>query len=177
MTTTGPATDIPPGTALLLVDFQDWIIERYVSVTGPAAVECAENLHRSFRDRGRLVVHVRHQAQDAPPPTLGLRRDISDRVAVEADEWVITKTTISAFGVPALHDMLQEALIATIVLAGVVTEAAVKQTALDAITRGYHVVIPVESVASSTPAIKNDTLGALATAGAEIRLTAPRAGS
>lgn len=168
MTTTDPAADFPRGTALLLVDFQDWIIERYVSVAGPAAAECAENLHRSFRDRW-LVLHVRHQVQDAPPPTLGLRGDISEAVAVEADEWVITKTTISAFGVPALHDMLQEARIATIVVAGVVTEAAVEQTAIDAIALGYQVVIPAECVASSTPAIKNDTLGTLAAAGVEIR--------
>ena len=165
MTTTDPAADFPPGTALLLVDFQDWIIERYVSVAGPAAAECADNLHRTFRDRGRLVLHVRHQVQDAPPPTLGRRGDICEAVAVEADEWVITKTTISAFGVPALHDMLREARIATIVIAGVVTEAAVQQTAIDALARGYQVVIPAECVASSTPAIKNEALGTLAAAG------------
>lgn len=169
MTTEPLNTHVPSGTALLMVDFQDWILTAYAAEDGPAAAGRAEEIHRSFRAQGRHVIHVRHQVENGRPPTRGGRFDISAAVVVEADEWVITKTTISAFGVAELHDRLQAEQITTIVLAGVVTEAAVQQTALDALILGYHLVIPRTAVASSTAVLKQDTLRALAAAGCEIR--------
>ena len=66
---------------------------------------------------------------------------------------ICDKTTFSAFGDGTLPEVLAARGVDTLVLAGVETDVCVLATALDAIDRGYRVVIAVDAVTSwSLPA-------------------------
>jgi nicotinamidase-related amidase len=137
--------------ALILIDLQGWIVERYAPDGGMAAARAAEQARRSFRTPGDLVVHVRHLAIDGSDggPDAPATRFV-DAVTVEDDEPVVTKYDRSAFAGTPLDGMLRDHAVRDVVLAGLVTEGGIASTAVDALRLGYQVSVLLPAIAGNT---------------------------
>jgi nicotinamidase-related amidase len=83
------------------------------------------------------------------PAMLDLVEELAPLAAPEA---VCNKATFSAFADGPLPDVLRTRQVDTLVLAGAETDVCVLATALDAVDRGYRVVVARDAVTSSSPA-------------------------
>lgn len=72
--------------------------------------------------------------------------EIDDRVPPRPDEPVWVKPASSAFFATALDSFLVAAGVDTLIIAGCVTSGCVRATAIDAVSRGYRVIVPLECV-------------------------------
>ncbi|HLL66029.1 MAG TPA: isochorismatase family cysteine hydrolase [Micromonosporaceae bacterium] len=152
--------------ALILIDLQEWVVQRYAPGGGRAAAREAERARRSFRRSGRLVVHVRHLARDgsdggADSPT----NRFVDPVTVEDGEPLLDKYDRSAFAGTTLDQVLRERAVDAVVLAGLVTEGGIASTATDALRLGYRVSVLLPAIAGNTPEGHRQTLDDLRNAG------------
>jgi nicotinamidase-related amidase len=156
--------------ALILIDLQEWIVERYAPDGGMAAARAAEQARRSFRESGDLVVHVRHLALDGSDggPDSRTTRFV-DAVTVEDGEPVINKYDRSAFAGTALDGILRAQAVGDVVLAGLVTEGGIASTAIDAQRLGYKVSVLLPAIAGNTPQGHRDTLDDLRDRGVTLR--------
>lgn len=156
--------------ALILIDLQEWIVERYAPGGGMAAARAAEQARRLFREPGNLVVHVRHLALDGSDggSDSSTTRFIHP-VTVEDGEPVVNKYDRSAFAGTPLDDMLRDHAVRDIVLAGLVTEGGIASTAIDALRLGYEVSVLLPAIAGNTPQGHRDTLEDLRERGVTLR--------
>ncbi|MGC4876067.1 cysteine hydrolase family protein [Micromonospora sp. DT43] len=145
--------------ALILIDLQWWVVERYAPDGGMAAARAAEQARQSFRAPGDLVVHVRHLALDGSDggPDAPATRFV-DTVTVGDGEPVVTKHDRSAFADTQLDGMLRDHAVDDVVLAGLVTEGGVASTAVDALRLGYRVSVLLPAIAGNTPEGHRNTL-------------------
>jgi len=65
---------------------------------------------------------------------------------------------ITDFYQSPVHDFLKARGIDTVILAGATTSGSIRATTIDAMQRGYHVVIPEEAVGDRNQALQNNTL-------------------
>lgn len=139
-------------TALILIDLQEWVVERYAPDGGMAAARAAEQARRSFRESGGLVVHVRHLALDGSDggPDSSATRFV-DAVTVDNGEPVVDKYDRSAFAGTSLDDTLRDHAVRDVVLAGLVTEGGIASTAIDALRLGYRVSVLLPAIAANAP--------------------------
>jgi maleamate amidohydrolase len=72
--------------------------------------------------------------------------DIDDRLAPAAGEPVITKVFPSAFFGTQLISLLVSAQCDSVIVTGASTSGCVRATTVDAVSHGYHVVVPREAV-------------------------------
>ncbi|MGW4498317.1 cysteine hydrolase family protein [Micromonospora sp. NPDC004336] len=156
--------------ALILIDLQEWVVERYAPDGGMAAARAAERARRSFRRSGDLVVHVRHLALDGSDggPGSATTRFV-DAVTVEDGEPVVDKHDRSAFAGTALDDTLRDHAVDGVVLAGLVTEGGIASTAVDALRLGYEVSVLLPAIAANTPERHRRTLDDLRGRGVTLR--------
>ena len=71
------------------------------------------------------------------------------------------KPTYSVFALPGFAERLETEGIDTLVVSGVETDACVLASVLGAVDRGFHVVLPADAVASSSPPAHEATLSHL----------------
>jgi nicotinamidase-related amidase len=156
--------------ALILIDLQDWVVERYAPDGGAVAARAAEQARRSFRESGDLVVHVRHLALDGSDggPGSPMTRFI-DAVTVEDGEPVVDKYDRSAFAGTTLDSMLRDHAVRDVMLAGLVTEGGIASTAADALRLGYTVSVLLPAIAGNTPEGHRSTLDDLRDRGVTLR--------
>jgi nicotinamidase-related amidase len=156
--------------ALILIDLQDWVVERYAPDGGMAAARAAEQARRSFRAAGDLVVHVQHLALDGSDggPDAPATRFV-DAVTIEEGEPVVTKHDRSALAGTPLDAMLRDHAVRDVVLAGLVTEGGIASTALDALRLGYRVSVLLPAIAGNSPDGHRDTLDDLRGRGVALR--------
>lgn len=156
--------------ALVLVDFQEWIVERYAPDGGLAAARAAERARRTVRAAGGLVVHVRHLAPDGSdggPDSTATR--FVDAVSVDDGEPVVTKHDRSAFAGTPLDGVLRDHAVGDVVLAGLVTEGGIASTAVDALRLGYPVSVLMSAIAGHDPDTHRDALADLRARGVTLR--------
>jgi ureidoacrylate peracid hydrolase len=79
------------------------------------------------------------------------------------DDIVVPKRRYSAFFGTDLDLHLRERTIATVLVAGVVTNICVRSTVHDAFFLGYEVVVPLECVAATSPQAQDTSLYDIAT--------------
>ena len=79
--------------------------------------------------------------------------EVIDEVRSAAGGRVIEKETFSCFGCREFVDAVKSTGRRTLIITGVETHICVLQTTIDALKRGYRVVIPIDAVASQ---IKKD---------------------
>jgi len=132
-------------------------------------------LQAFFRGHGRQIVYARlglltadgrdlapwswqHAAQQAAAPAAPPRyppgapeRELWPALAPRPDELVLDTTTLSPFNSTALDQYLRNMQIENLVVAGVLTDAAVEITARDAGDRGYHVMAVEDACAALAP--------------------------
>jgi len=156
--------------ALILIDLQEWIVERYAPKGGMAAARAAEQARGSFRASGDLVVHVRHLAFDGSDggPDSSTTRFVN-AVTVEDGESVVTKYDRSAFAGTPLDGMLRDQAVRDVVLAGLVTEGGIASTAIDALRLGYQVSVLLPAIAGNRPDGHRDALDDLRDRGVTLR--------
>lgn len=74
-------------------------------------------------------------------------QEVVDQLGVRADEVTIPKYMPSVFQGTELHSCLEQRGVDTLIVCGLVTSGCVRATVVDAFSRNYRVVVPVECVA------------------------------
>lgn len=145
--------------ALILIDCQNTYREGVMQLDGvePALVQC-QTLLKRFRDAGRPVVHIQHDAGKGSP------YDVTDRIGAIADivqpkdgEPVIVKAYPSSFEKTGLHDLLQGLGVTDLTIAGFMTHVCVNSTARAAFNHGYRPT--VVAGATATRSLESPTGG------------------
>jgi nicotinamidase-related amidase len=122
-------------TALLLIDIQYFYFEGGSSALVdplPASVNAAKLLS-SFRERGNLVVHVKHGE--------GQQSDIHENVKPLDSEKVIVKNEVNSFLNTDLHEYLKTNQIDSLVLCGMQTHMCLEAATRAAADFGFNCTV------------------------------------
>jgi nicotinamidase-related amidase len=153
----------PGRTALVLVDLQNGVVGMPVApLSGEEVVSAATTLARHFRRSGAPVVAVtvgypggELPPVDAPLPPLPESMPTGwDQVVdglAEPSDIRITKPGWGAFAATGLADALRERGVDTVVLAGIATNFGVEQTAREAVSHGFAVLVASDATSSVSP--------------------------
>ncbi|MFI8460584.1 cysteine hydrolase family protein [Kitasatospora sp. NPDC085464] len=167
----GPAT--APGTVLVLVDLQQWIVDRpSAPLAGADVVRSAARLKTAFEDAGRPVVLVRYarlDGSDGGPDSVFNR--FAPEVAARPGNEVVTKYGIDAFEGTDLAERLRRLGAARLVIAGITTEYGVGETVRTALTLGHPVAVPEDAVTALAAPAHTAALHALRGLGATVTTT------
>lgn len=129
--------------ALVLIDCQNTYREGVMQLEGvePALVQCQKLLAR-YRDAGRPVIHIQHDAGTGSP------YDVNDRIGAIADivkprdgEPIVVKTYPSSFEKTNLDDLLKGFGVEDVALVGFMTHVCVNSTARAAFNHGYRATV------------------------------------
>lgn len=156
----------PSTTALLVMDYQNGILER---VDAPALLAGAQEAIAWLRQRGGTIGYVRVAFGDgeAPSGTMGRRigreaaqtmfhadapaTQIHADIAPQAGDIVVRKTRVGPFGTTDLHEQLTARGIDTLILAGISTSGVVLSTVRDAHDRDYRLIVVSDLCADPEP--------------------------
>ena len=95
-------------------------------------------LGRKLSEKGWLL---------STPPGMPDANTVTDRLAPEPGEVVVSKAKPSAFFGTPLEAYLNLLRVDTIIVGGMVTSGCVRATVIDGYMRNYHVVVPEDAVA------------------------------
>jgi len=162
--------DIDPArTALLVMDYQNGIMERVSD--GEGLLAAARETIELVRGRGGQIGYVRVGFADgeAPTGTMGSRigvdaartafhadapaTQIHDEIAPRDGDIVVRKTRVGPFLTTDLDARLRERSIDTLLLAGVSTSGVVLSTVRDAHDRDYRLIVISDLCADPEPDI------------------------
>ncbi|GJD94079.1 cysteine hydrolase family protein [Methylobacterium iners] len=138
------------GSALLMIDLQNTYREGLMRLEGvePAIVEARKLLDRA-RNAGIPIIHVRHDAGEGSPYDVRAPiGQISDEVAPQGDEAVITKAYPSAFVGTDLQARLDAAGVKDVIVAGFMTHMCVNSTSRSAFSLGYRPTVVASATAT-----------------------------
>ena len=147
----GPALALPDDAALLLIDFQDAIDDPvWGRRNNPGAEAVAARLLTSWRAAGRPVIHVQHLSPDPRSPYRPGQPGVEFRTALRpfSGEVVVQKATTNAFVDTGLEALLRQQGIATLVVAGLITNKSVEATVRMAGNLGYRVLVVSDATAT-----------------------------
>ena len=145
--------------ALVLIDCQTTYREGVMQLDGvePALLQC-QNLLARYRDAGRPVIHIQHDAGAGSPydvnTSLGA---IADIVKPRDGEPVVVKNYPSSFEKTNLDDLLKSYGVEDVALVGFMTHVCVNSTARAAFNHGYRAT--VVGNATATRSLANPTGG------------------
>ena len=132
--------------ALILVDIQndyfeggDWPVAKMQTVASNAAL-----LLEQARQRGEMVVHIRHQMPSDAAPFFcpgSKGADIHASVAPIPDEAVIVKARPNSFAGTDLLNQLQSAGVESVVICGAMSQMCIDATTRAAVDHGFQVSI------------------------------------
>ena len=143
--------------ALVLIDCQNTYREGVMQLEGvePALAQC-QTLLKRFRDAGRPVIHIQHDAGvGSPYDVTAPIGAIADVVAPRDGEPVVVKAYPSSFEKTNLHDLLQGYGVTDLTIAGFMTHVCVNSTARAAFNHGYKPT--VVAAATATRSLANPT--------------------
>lgn len=136
--------------ALIMVDLQNTYTQGVMQLEGvePAVVQAKALLAR-FRDAGRPVIHIIHDAGVGSPYDItGEIGQIISAVAPLPGEAVIAKNYPSSFEKTDLDAQLKTLGISNIVLAGFMTHMCINSTARAGFNHGYSPTIVASTTAT-----------------------------
>ena len=145
--------------ALVLIDCQNTYREGIMQLEGvePALLECQRLLQR-FRDAGRPVIHIQHDAGvGSPYDVQGHSGAIADVVAPRTGEPVVVKSYPSSFEKTNLDDILKGYGVEDLTIAGFMTHVCINSTARAAFNHGYKPTVVAS--ATATRALASPTGG------------------
>lgn len=146
--------------ALIIVDMLKDFIDDGAPLEVPAGRWVVENIAgeiRYHRERKRPIIYVcdRHEPNDPefeywPPHAIKGTRgaEVIDALAPQTTDYIIEKTSYSAFFRTNLEKLLNELEIDEVLICGVLTNICVLYTAVDALMRGIRVIVPETCVAA-----------------------------
>jgi nicotinamidase-related amidase len=136
--------------ALIIVDAQNTYTEGVMKLDGmdSALDECKKLLNR-FRNVERPIFHIQHNAGTGTP------YDVNDRIGQIIDivsplngEAVITKNYPDSFVQTELDELLKQAGISNLILAGFMSHMCVNSTARGAFSLGYNPTVVASATAT-----------------------------
>ena len=136
--------------ALVLIDIQNTYREGVMRLSGvePAVAEAAILLKRA-RESGVPVFHIQHNAGPGSPYDITAEiGQISQEVAPQDGEAVITKAFPSSFVGTDLEDRLKRAGVTDLILAGFMTHMCVNSTARSPFNLGFHPTVVASATAT-----------------------------
>ncbi|KAF6577891.1 hydrolase [Paenibacillus sp. EKM212P] len=149
----------PQKTALVVIDLQKWIGNKYAPYSAEQVVSNAAALADTFREQGSMVALVRVSSKDlkdiprpkldSPAPPLNLPEgwdQIVPEMRVTETDHIITKKQWGAFYGTELDLQLRRRGIDTIVLCGIATELGVDTTAREAFMHGYQLILAIDAM-------------------------------
>jgi len=151
-------TALDKNTALVLIDFQNMVVETPVAHSVDDVLNNANKLIAAFRNKNLPVVIVNVKPKDAA--WLKSRKDvkmpafpndenlykITNKLHTDSSDIFITKHTWNAFFETALHELLQKNAVTGIVLTGISTSIGVEGTARAASELGYNISFAVDAM-------------------------------
>ncbi|WNI18199.1 cysteine hydrolase family protein [Actinacidiphila sp. ITFR-21] len=165
----------PSGTALLLMDFQQGIVDR---LGDPAVLEAAAHALEAARAAGAPVVHVRVAFRPGYPEVSADNRSFaaiatgagdftesSPQTRVHAalapggGEPVVVKRRVSAFTGSDLEVVLRARGVRTLALAGIATSGVVLSTLREAADRDFRLAVLSDACADGDPEVHRVLLG------------------
>ena len=148
--------------ALILIDCQNTYRQGIMRLEGVehALADCQSLLQR-FRDAGRPVIHIQHNAGVGSPYDITAPIGaIADPVAPRDGEPVVVKAYPSSCQKTNLHELLQGYGVTDLTIAGFMTHVCVNSTARAAFNHGYRPTVVAS--ATATRALPNPTGGVIA---------------
>lgn len=155
--------------AIVNVDFQNAYtrIDRYKTAyeTDPRQIEFTNTISRLARLRGMPVIwtHVAYTEDASDAGVWGTRTNTADslqnikydsdrhsfddRCEIDPGDTIYTKRMPSAFFETPLQSLLVWHKVDTVVVTGGSTSGCVRATAVDALSRGYRTIVPIETCA------------------------------
>ncbi len=145
--------------ALIIIDAQNTYLEGVMQLEGvETALEDCRRMLQRFRDAGRPVFHIRHDAGvGSPYDVTAPIGQIADAVAPIDGEPVITKNFPNSFAETDLDALLKEAGVENLILVGFMSHMCVNSTARGAFTLGYRATVVAS--ATATRALPSSTTG------------------
>jgi len=155
----------PRRTALVLIDLQNWIVNRPLAPhSGEDVVDRSLKMAKALRKAGGVVVLVRVAFSDGygdvvkvpvdSPMILPEDRMPADaiafdkRISTSIADVVITKRQWSAFHGTELDLQLRRRGVDTVIVSGIATNFGVEATVRDAFAHNYAPVVPEDAVSS-----------------------------
>lgn len=145
--------------ALILIDCQETYRRGVMQLEGvePALQEAAALLKR-FRDAGRPIIHIQHDAGEGTPYDIKAPiGQIADPVKPLEGEHVIVKNFPNSFEQTTLDEHLKSLGIKNVVYVGFMSHMCVNSTARASFNKGYGTTVVAN--ATATRALKNPTNG------------------
>lgn len=138
------------GSALVMIDCQNTYREGIMQLAGvEAALAEARRMLERARAAGVPVFHVRHDAGAGSPYDLSQQvGQISDEVAPQDGEAVITKHYPNSFVQTDLEDRLRASGATDVILAGFMTHMCVNSTARGAFNLGFRPTVVAAATAT-----------------------------
>ena len=136
--------------ALIIIDAQNTYCEGIMQLEGvqPAMAECKKLLDR-FRQAGRPIFHIRHDAGPGTPYDVSEPiGQIADIVAPIDGESVITKNYPNSFVSTDLDEQLKKEGVNNLILAGFMSHMCVNSTARGAFSLGYMPTVVASATAT-----------------------------
>jgi nicotinamidase-related amidase len=149
--------------ALILIDCQNTYRMGLMKLDGvEEALGVCQTLLKRYRDAGRPIVHIQHDAgAGSPYDVTAPIGAIADVVAPAGEEPVITKLYPSAFEKTNLDPVLRAQGVQDLVLAGFMTHVCVNSTARAAFNHGYRATVVGNATATrSLPSPDGDVVPA-----------------
>ncbi|KAA9005886.1 isochorismatase family protein [Paenibacillus spiritus] len=152
-------------TALVIIDLQKWIGNRYAPYSAETVIAHSAKLAKLFRSKGAFValVHVSSKdfkdmpapKLDTPPPALNLIEGWDEWVPeleVSETDHIISKKQWGAFHGTDLDLQLRRRNLDTLVLCGIASGIGVDTTAREAYQHGYHLIFAIDAMTGFTQA-------------------------
>lgn len=138
------------GSALVMIDLQNTYREGVMRLEGvELALQEAAALLARAREAGIPIFHVRHDAGPGSPYDITAPvGQISDEVAPQDNEPVITKAYPSSFVGTDLQGQLESAGVKDVVLAGFMTHMCINSTARSAFSLGFRPTVVASATAT-----------------------------
>jgi nicotinamidase-related amidase len=138
-------------TALLLIDYQNEYLDGALPLVGVEAALCeARRLQDAATEAGWQVIHIHHVGRPGSPFFAPGSPGVAPIAALSPaqGEAVVHKAWPSSFVQTPLAELLAQAGIDTLVVAGFMTHNCVDSTARDAFHRGLRVVVAADACAT-----------------------------
>lgn len=147
--------------ALLVLDMQDYFLSPKSHAFVPSSPHLIPEISKAikiFRQNNLPVIFTRHLNSPADAGMMGIwwreiiqkdkkLSEISEKLDV-SDSIVLEKSQYDAFYRTSLQEVLQHLAVQTVIVTGVMTNLCCETTARAAFTRGYRVLMPVETTAT-----------------------------
>jgi nicotinamidase/pyrazinamidase len=146
--------------ALLIIDMLRDFLLPGAPLEVPAARAIIPNIKKRVEEAHKLNIPViylcdRHKPDDVefdvwPPHAVENTNgaQIVDELKPKKQDYIVPKISYSAFYKTELEKLLKKLNIDELIITGVVTNICVLYTAMDALSRGYKVEVPEDSVAA-----------------------------